>query len=169
MKQRPIIFLDCDGVLNTHASFRRQRELKGKVPRRLIVYISEPELVERLRMFCEEFDAVVVVSSTWRKLNTRAQFISCLGDWLQPHIPRSGAWRTGNGRTGHRGEEIRQWFIDHPTYQDAPYVIFDDDRDFHPDQHFVHCNPEKGLSKANLNSARIKLHGQGWAPDLRAA
>lgn len=168
MSRRPIIFLDCDGVLNTYETFRRPRAIGQRVSRRSC-FVSDPLLVERLHEFCLEFHAVVIVSSTWRKLNTRAQFISYLGDWLQAYIPRSGAWRTGSGRTGHRGEEIKQWFIDHPTYRGSPYVIFDDDRDFHPDQHFVHCNPEKGLSKANLNSARIKLHGQGWAPDLQAA
>lgn len=160
--RRPILFLDCDGVLNTVNTPRKERDPRRRAWR-YYVHVSEPALVERLRRFAEEFNLIIVVSSTWRKLNTRGQFISYLGEWLQPHIPRSKHWRTGNGRTGFRGVEVEQWFADNKAHQGTPYVIFDDDGDFHWHQPLVNINYETGLTDENIARARaILTYGKGF-------
>ncbi|AXQ68859.1 hypothetical protein HOU00_gp266 [Caulobacter phage CcrPW] len=156
---RPILFLDCDGVVNTTSTEPLPYD-KRRPAWRKYAHLSEPAIVARLKAFVQAHNMIVVVSSTWRKLNTRAQFISYLGDWLQAHIPRSKHWRTVSTNKGFRGEEVRIWFRANPRHGAAPYVIFDDDSDFYPDQPHVKTHYDHGLTDANIARASQLLAEQ---------
>lgn len=157
---RPVIFLDCDGVLNTYATFRETKpgsRLRDPYP-------SEDDLVARLQGFCIEINAIVCVSSTWRKLNERRDIIHYLGHWLRDYLPQHASWRTPCMPSGFRGSEVAEWFQMYPHRTGLPHVIFDDDGDFYPDQPLVKVNPEFGLTDDNIQMAREMLAEQGWTP-----
>lgn len=154
---RPIIFLDCDGVLNTYSTFRESKPSRTRSD----LYPSEDYLVARLQGFCIETNAIICLSSTWRKLNERRDIIRYLGYWLKDYLPQHASWRTPSLPSGHRGSEIDEWFAMYPHRGGLPHVIFDDDHDFHPGQPFVHVDPEFGLTDANLAQARELLRKQG--------
>lgn len=139
-----IVFLDFDGVLNNVASAAMGVHL---VPEKII-------LVRRL---CEETDAEIVVSSTWKKLYNRAT--------LQHFL-----WRTGLGEidiidvtpdTGRtRGDEIKAWLDNHPKTEN--YVILDDDNDMLQEQlpHFIRVPNDTGLTWREFDQAIKILRGK---------
>jgi hypothetical protein len=165
--KRPIIFLDCDGVLNNYSTHTRSRLGDPRAP-----FLSEDRLVNRLQDFVFETNAIVCISSTWRKRcrstpksawreTQRRDMMRLIGPWLDDFIPRTGAWRTPSMLSGFRGSEIAEWFRMYPKYAGSHHVIFDDDRDFYEDQPFVHVNPEFGLRDCDIIDARAMLREQG--------
>lgn len=62
---RPVIFLDFDGVLNTE---RHQARLavEGKPNKDAWGPLFDPSAVENLRLIIDNTDAAIVISSSWR-------------------------------------------------------------------------------------------------------
>jgi len=114
-----LIFLDVDGVLN-NGSWAIEMFKKGiRVYRDDLLY--EPSL-EQLKRVTDTTGAVIVVSSSWRRIPS-AYFH--LKEWLEKFgmeifdkTPYVG---------GERGDDITAWFSRHPG--DWQYVILDDDSD----------------------------------------
>ena len=61
MNQRPIVFLDIDGVLNSYSWWARRTTME--FPYREF----DPVCVSRLSGLVERVDADIVISSPWRK------------------------------------------------------------------------------------------------------
>lgn len=154
MIDKPIIFLDCDGVVNCMETFMRR---KPGDP----LYVTEPILVGRVQRLAEQFDARIVICSTWRKFHDRSQFATLFPSWLGERL--HPIWRTPD--TGfRRGYDIRKWFDEayHKGYIDAsvPYVILDDDSDFLPGQYHVKTDALSGISNEHVAQARKLLNEQ---------
>jgi hypothetical protein len=125
-----ILFLDIDGVLNSHEDFRTTRSTTGKV--------LNMDMVARLKTIIERTDAKVVISSTWRRYPKHMRFfrdktgIRYIA--MTPVIEMAGSYLVGD-----RGEEIQRWMDTHKAYDIESYVILDDENDFlpHQQEHFV--------------------------------
>lgn len=98
-----IIFLDFDGVLNSH-------EFIARVPPNGGVVGLDPIACERLVDLVERTEARVVVSSTWRHNRDRRQLSDLLGFNVLGRTPR---WlhKTPGGiyAAESRGQEIQAW------------------------------------------------------------
>lgn len=158
---KPILFLDCDGVINNRSTFENQKTLLS-MQKDGYIFLLEQQLVDRFKALCQETGAVVVVSSSWRNFHEREEFIKLVGDWLEDHVPKTAAWRTNTIPNSFRGLEINDWFLANETFKDCPYVIFDDGNDFFPEQHHVLCSFDEGLTESNIDNAKQLLENQGF-------
>ncbi len=145
-----VIFLDIDGVLNSHRTAVAYRSV---LQREL-----DPVAVMMLYRIVTKADAHVVISSTWRlDKQWKTTIWGCLrkAGWPWDHTaflpigecpiigktPRSGD--LGLGKV--RGDEIDAWLEANPDYDD--YIILDDDSDMldHQKDRFIHCDHHVGL------------------------
>jgi len=176
MKDKNIIFLDIDGVLNCqlfYEKMHREKIIASDIPAYKQVkkqlrksakreemgreqYYKEqlcPTRMEWLNQLCLETNSVVVISSTWRSGKTV--------DELQKTLNNSGATFTIIDKTGHnesrvRGVEIWEWMdknITKDTWGDHAhdferYAIIDDDSDMMLWQakHFFQTDSYSGLT-----------------------
>lgn len=158
---RPLVFLDFDGVLNSHAYFTELRERLGE--RACTWSRIDDRCVLRLERLVEEADADIVVSSTWRIQNdVRAlrMILECSGFARQKHrvidrTPCLGCvhppWPCSQA---HRGHEIDEWLRKNRTQGLPPFVILDDDSDMHPHlDRLVKTNHATGLTDADVDKA----------------
>lgn len=146
---KPIVFLDCDGVLNhTQMSWRSEDG-------RFIIHASDPACVKRLQRFVEEVDAKIVISSTWRLLNEKEDIISYLGEWIRDRLHDD--WRTTRDYDRLRGNQINEWLEKNGNH---PYVILDDDSDFHDYQPLIKTSHDTGLTDADIIKCHQSLEDQ---------
>lgn len=112
-----VIFLDIDGVLNSHTTPVKN----GKV------WLLDPILVARLnRVFTSVPDAEIVLSSSWRYAEKKGvidinRLLKEVG-YTGPKIVHM----TPDGEE-ERGHEIQAWLDEHP--ETKKFVILDDDDD----------------------------------------
>ena len=112
-----IIFLDIDGVLNTHHSMTRGRTSE-------CLHHFQKSCVRELNRLIRLSGAKIVVSSTWRKGKRWPQVIQ--------HIKTEGVIgqvidRTGVSDDRIRGHEIAEW-LEMPNHPEVEsFVILDDD------------------------------------------
>lgn len=141
-----IVFLDIDGVLNSHRWFAT------KPPDRGIGHL-DPEACARLQRLCDESGASIVVSSTWRLLHKlpalrsmlRARGVTATILGVTPSIPRS-----------ERGHEIAHWLGRHEAV--TGIVILDDDSDMaHLAPWHVKTHFDRGLTDWEVNAAQLVL------------
>lgn len=156
----PIIFLDVDGVLNSHQWFKSQ-ERKSVIE--TIEGHIDSNAVRRLNTMVEQTGAKVVVSSTWRK--------GTLMDVLLKMLKQHGFTGEVIGKTGRsscddcvRGNQIHRWMKDNiPDYwQFRRYVILDDDGDmlYWQRHNFVQTSSEGGgLTDKHMQRAIEILNG----------
>lgn len=149
-----VVFLDFDGVLNNdkwiHAVFASTKKYISYQERQQDEI--NPAKVKLIDDFVNEFDAQIVVSSSWRITHTL--------DELNVFLTNSGMTRkaidvTPRDYRGYRGAEVKAWLRAHPEV--THYVIFDDDRDFDPDQNFVNTSWSTGVEPEHINEARKYL------------
>jgi len=105
---RPVIFLDCDGVLNRAGTKERVGNFMG----------LDPELVSRARRVIEETGAEVVLSSAWRMYPEMLAAVAA-------EIPIID---TTTQVPGSRGQQINAWLAFHPERRER-HAVIDDDRD----------------------------------------
>lgn len=163
-----VIFLDIDGVLNSHRTFlvwnagslglRSWRIRQGRVPAGTPLTIDDvrldPVAVELLRALTEACDAKIVISSTWR-LGTAVEEFHEMFDLYGWDTRGVVIDKTKNLDNAIRGVEIDEW-----TQRCAPgatRVILDDDSDMTDAQknsgEFVRVDSEFGLSVKNVQEA----------------
>lgn len=138
-----VLFLDIDGVLNSHRSCMALGGIpSGLEPADLALF--DPLALSLLQSLCEVAELSVVVSSSWRICHHWDAIGRALALPTIDATPRLA---------GCRGDEIAAWLAASPTPV-AQYAIVDDDSDMLPDQaaHFVRTEHAEGLSFANLRS-----------------
>lgn len=162
-----VIFLDFDGVLNSHQSFNFWHHKRDQAKWENELYLEwQGSLKEYMAM---EFDPIalnnveelirevpdlkVVVSSTWRigetveslkKILAPAKLLSAAIIDVTPRF----RWRDGDETS--RGHEIKDWLDRHPEVTN--YVIIDDDSDMLDSQkeNFVHTSTLHGFQYGDM-------------------
>ena len=154
-----VVFLDFDGVLNSHAYARHL----GKVQD---VMGLDEDAVSRLSRLCERACAEVVISSSWRHGRTvhelrvllhQAGFSGCISGKTPDcaHKPDGGLWHGAL-----RGNEIQSWLTLAPLYDIdvEQFVIIDDDSDMaHLADRHIKTAFETGLTDADVDRAVAML------------
>jgi len=154
-----ILFLDIDGVLNSV----EYAVGANTINRSVRLDDADPVKVGLLRFICDQTDARIVISSTWRIGRDPAWFdgfFSSFG-WFQPPIEGVTPRSARIGSIG-RGDEINEWL---ETRQVDRYVIVDDDSDFYGDQPLVQTNGVYGLTLKETIEM-IDILGLGGKGDL---
>jgi hypothetical protein len=158
-----IIFLDIDGVMNSmrfceELSIRTKQTGGSTATREMI----DPEAVARLNKLIEETEAVVVVSSSWRKIfdvPTLQDLLDAKGFAgkvidVTPDLSGEPIYLPNQRRE--RGFEIARWVRDNAP--DALFVVFDDDGDMTAVQErFIQTSWGLGLLDEHIARARELL------------
>lgn len=162
---RPILFLDIDGVLNSleYAKGKEARGEKGCLG-------IDPAAVVHLQRIVDETDCSIVLSSTWRLgppgtlSNVRGKLVAagmrhpCP---LRDRTPDLSYKVTPEGRGLYagvrRGEEVKHWIESHGY--EGPYCCIDDDSDFLPGQPLVKTSFNDGITAEHANRVIEILRG----------
>lgn len=151
-----IIFLDIDGVLNSWAFWERKPIPEGAYNHNDLPAMADAmldvEAVVRLNTLIERTGAVVVVSSTWRRLYGRTQLQEVLGLAGFKGIVIDKTPCLG----GLRGHEIQDW-LNYRAKRRADveaFVIIDDDSDMaHLMPNLVQTTCATGLLDEHVEAA----------------
>jgi len=153
-----LVFLDIDGVLNSHDFLYRAAVRNEQAQRRVERLGNEhlqldPEAVDRVNQILSATGAKVVVSSSWRhahpiedlrEILAKAGFI---GDVID-YTPRYGK---------DRGHEIDEWLQSTGEGHD-PFVILDDNSDMsHMKKYLVLTTFKHGLLDIHIEEAIDRL------------
>ncbi len=155
-----VIFLDFDGVLNSHQSFtfwqnrKDQSKWENEMYRdwtgTLKEYIAMefcPIAMSNVEELIRRTNAKIVVSSSWRVGET----VETLKNILKPSkLICDAIIDVTESFSRTRGDEIQKWLNEHPEV-DA-YVILDDDNDMLDSQkeNFVHTSELHGFQYGDL-------------------
>jgi hypothetical protein len=123
--QRPIIFLDIDGVLNRSSGYARSND-----------HVVEMDLLARLKSLVASTNVRVVLASTWRHEADGVQKAREVGIPFEDILP--------DLRPHSRGTEVKAWLANHPNVE--RFAIIDDDDDGYENMPLFQPNPYKGLS-----------------------
>lgn len=141
--ERPILFLDVDGVLNSRAYIERGGSLSCRTDG------IDPQAVGHLQRIVDETGCSIVLSSTWRLIHSLADMRGRLITKgmrspcpLRDKTPDLRA-RGGKIERYRRGLEVNAW-ISNMGFS-APYACLDDDSDFMPGQNLVQTHFDTGL------------------------
>jgi hypothetical protein len=173
----PVIFLDIDGVLNHHETYRLCAQRPGQTaPADWL----DPACVARVNALCERTGAVLVISSSWREYldgwrgvaavlaarGLTAAVLAARGltaaviDQTPDRATREGLlWTTGT-----RWDEIDYWLTWHPDV--TRWVVLDDCEvgAACPREHFVRTDIAVGLTDADVERAAVALALDADAP-----
>ena len=149
---KPIVFLDIDGVLNSTQFFQKD-SLYPKSDRRNQL---DSQAIAHLN---EIADWNFVLSSTWRKFFERDEMNKTLKDMgflgtIIDYIP-DFYWSCSI-----RGNEILSWMKDNKLHNSKNYVIFDDDSDilYWQRNNFIHVDNHFGLGPNHVWRAKQILN-----------
>ncbi len=123
MKAHNIIFLDIDGVMNTMNHLRHQKKESGRVSNT----DWSPIACRHVTLLCEQFNARIVVSSTWRYNHDIDELRTFFADNdIAPELvvgTTPSLIHEKRREAFCRGDEIAGWLREN-NY--ATYVIIDD-------------------------------------------
>ncbi len=135
-----VIFLDIDGVLNsTHT-----RNPRG------FPYVTDPDLVDRLRDVVAKTGAEVILSSTWRYDPVgilAAKYYEIPFVDMTPDLPKQS-----------RSREILQWLGEHPLVE--RFAVVDDEDDDLDDLPLFQPSNKIGLDPETANGLIAYLNRQ---------
>lgn len=145
---RKLIFLDVDGVLNSHITnyVDRTTDLDFSDHRAL-----DARLVAVLERIQQEHDPEWVLSSAWRYHTTPARMTLYLAHhgFTGTVIDSTPIWHTAR-----RGAQIHKWLEDTDNL-DRPFLILDDSCDMEPyGAHLVQTSGVRGLQAHHLAAVR---------------
>lgn len=160
-----VIFLDMDGVLCTPRACLAMGNTGGGYS-----YL-DPIACMLIKRLCDECNAKLVISSSWRQVFSREAMQAI----LNANCPNLGNyiwhskqwWRTVTHvhtddwmQTSDRGREIRNWIQNHETDFNN-FVILDDMADMRPLQDsLVKCDTYDGMSWQNyFDAEKILMSG----------
>jgi hypothetical protein len=145
---KKILFLDCDGVLNSKnwVTRERKRRLELTGVRDFVVDEVDPVAISLLNGIIEETNCCVVISSSWRSTHTMPEILAKFeAAGFVHHAAVIG--KTGLlGSLPKRGHKIQHWLDQHPETE--RYCILDDIPDMLPIQRdsFVRTFDDVGLT-----------------------
>ena len=166
MRKRKILFLDIDGVLNTKWWYT---QMNRNTPKDKYGYAFDPKAVANLRRIVEDTGADIVISSSWKfmgldKLRAMWNERELAGNVID--VTPKGmcdevlltAGLDNMGVTRCRGNEIREWLMQHSDV--THYVILDDMNDILQEQesHFIWIDPEVGITTENVEQTIMMLN-----------
>lgn len=148
----PLLFLDIDGVLNSHDWAQRAPALGRRA------YVDlDPVAVAELQRIVVATDCALVLSSTWRRIHGLADVrgLMVAAGW-QGRVPLHDKTPYLPGAL--RGTEVNVWRVtaDHK----AAYVCVDDDSDFLPGQPLVRTTTARGLTATEADAAIAVLQAR---------
>ena len=163
----PLIFLDIDGVLNSHVSIHERwwESENGQLSPHGNTTWPHPRHINCLNKIIEQTKADIVISSTWRigrsveDLQILAKEFGIIGNVID---------KTRNLDT-YRGLEIKEYILSHFEYkypdrlEIPPFIAIDDDDDISSvigGIHFVKTSFEYGLEQLEVDEAIQKLEFQ---------
>jgi hypothetical protein len=129
-----VIFLDFDGVLNgrpfinknTTADLKREDyESEAELHRAYYECHLNPVCVGMLRQILEQTNAIVVVSSVWRMLNTIEDLRIMLANRGLSGLEHRIMDKTNQKHNGVRGLQIQDYLNTHPEID--KFIIIDDE------------------------------------------
>lgn len=137
------VFLDVDGVLNSHEYWARRKEHDEGVKHELMgLWALDPLACQRLQRICAAFGASIVLTSTWRKYHTVAEIAAMFVErgLTAPVIGRTpdlshhkSKYTVPWSRFG-RGLEVQWWLQRYLPSNEAvcaaKFVCIDDDGDY---------------------------------------
>lgn len=134
-----VIFLDIDGPLIT----LRTIVANGGIPKStdgVERRFFDETALKLLSGICRTSKAKIIISSTWRNSPCFDRMANNLG------LPIIGRLSNTPDPVPPRGEEIRQWLLNHPEV--THYAIIDDDSDMLPEQepYFVKVEDFNGIT-----------------------
>jgi len=150
--ERPILFLDIDGVLNSRDYVRRGGSLSCSRDG------LDPDAVAQLQRIVDETNCSLILSSTWRLIHKLADMRGKLiAKGMRHPVPLRGKTpdlseqqMKGVIQIGaRRGEEVKHW-IQANGFKGS-FVCVDDDSDFLEDQPLVQTTFEYGLTPAHAD------------------
>lgn len=147
-----LIFLDIDGVLNSLDSAIAFHSCNESA--------LDPISIGLLKRLCEEVDAKIVISSTWRRGRTTKDFVKIFANYGWQEAPVIGRTPIMDSK---RGLEIHEWSLFNPEVTN--YVILDDDGSMLDSQlqNFVHVSNVNGFRSKHYCAA-LRIFGK---PDER--
>lgn len=168
-----LLFLDIDGVLNWANFIHDAARLRIKAREEGVIITPEsfhghhqidPDKVALLNQIVERTDCKIVLSSSWRILNTveEMQAILEFHDFKGEIIgstPQTFQLEPG-GKWSCRGQEIQRWMneADLPKDEEVWFVILDDSSDMGDLMHaLVQTTWEKGLEAGHVEAAVYHL------------
>ncbi len=115
----------------------------------------DPFHMQRIRLLCNEFNARIVVSSSWRHGRSYKHLKNLLSLW---GLGEYCVGKTVDG-FGCRTTHVKTWLRDNPRF--SRFLILDDQYAYNmkscfPSQ-FIHCNSEKGFDEETYQKARGSL------------
>ena len=145
-----IIFLDIDGVINSKEYYKEVNMRINNWDR------FDPETVKFINDLLEEFNAKIVITSSWRFGAKDLLLKELRKTRLLIYLYKS--WETPMIYGGTRGREIKQWLDKHPEVNG--YVILDDRDDILAEQlsFFIKTEINTGFRKENYEKARSILN-----------
>jgi hypothetical protein len=157
-----IIFLDFDGVICNPRACIATRDTGG------VFSYLDPIACLLVKRLCEDNNAKLVISSSWRILYDRFSIRGI----LDAACPKLGSfmysddkWCTpshngGNGYEFGRGREIHSWIRNYSTEFNR-FVILDDDSDMEPYMDsLVKCETYDGIGYHQWHKAEQILRGE---------
>lgn len=147
-----IIFLDVDGVLN-HSDCPEWVDTSE---------VLDKEIIERVKRICEKAGAKIVISSTWRKLDSPfRRVVREFGKLIIGTTPDLNVLsRSAHGRA----QEILAWLKVNKQL-DADIVVIDDDDDAEvPGRPFVQTEFTKGGLTPELGNKVLEAFGLSSCP-----
>lgn len=155
--ERPILFLDVDGVLNSHDYIRRGGSLSCSRDG------IDPEAVKHLQRIVDETECSLILSSTWRLIHPLAHMrCRLIAKGMRSPCPLRGktpdlSRSDGRVERGGRGLEVNAWIS--ATGFKGRFVCVDDDADFLPGQPLVQTNFNSGLIAVHADQCIAILKG----------
>jgi hypothetical protein len=156
MTPTTVLFLDIDGVLNSMRSCEAYKGFPHGFDAKNMAMFDHTAIA-LIRRLCNETDASIVLSSSWRILHSVHE---CANGLDLPIFDRTPSLGTK------RGQEIKAWLDAHPGV--ATYAIVDDDSDMLTEQrrYFVKTDIYEGLTFRNYRELVGILKG-GEAEQMR--
>lgn len=140
-----IVFLDYDGVVNSLMFGEKKSEPYFNFPDD--GKVNNYQAVKWLEKLCNEFNAKIVVTSTWRK---EENYKECLyNGGLSKNIEIIGKTDDKGNR---RIAEINRWLSSHPEVEN--YVILDDDFIEENNEHWIRTQTYIGMTYNDYIEAR---------------
>lgn len=151
-----LIFLDFDGVINSHEYMFFNRE---KWESRDDSEMIDSDALILLNKIIEETEAKVVISSSWRlhfEIEELKGFLSKKG-FIGEVIDKTsdGFWiDKENHISSQRGHEIQKWLYEHSKSNIESFVILDDNSDMvHLMPYLVQTTWQYGLQEEHVRKA----------------